>query len=324
MSGPSCCPVCGATDVRVRWRSLGDRLFRTTEERFDIAECARCSSRFLADIPPLERLAAYYPNDYWAGPTDQADHAQAQGGLMEAYRSFVLRDHVRFVGRAIAAQKQRGIDVRMLDVGCGDGSFLQALGERSAIGMDFSMSAVWAVRARGFQGIRGTLSDCPFADGTFSLVTAFHFLEHVHPVGPILDAMKRLLRPDGEVVLQVPNAACLQAKLLGRYWHGYDVPRHLVDYTADSFRMTLEKHGFEVIAENQHCMRDNPTTFATSVAPGLFPPARLGRGGKPTGIGAAIANLSYLGITLAAMPLSWLEAAMGRGASVMVHARPKR
>ena len=53
-------------------------------------------------------------------------------------------------------------------------------------------------------------------------------------------------------------------------------------------------------------------------------PARLGRGGKPTGIGAAIANLSYLGITLAAMPFSWLEAAMGRGASVMVHARPKR
>ncbi len=323
-SGPNHCPVCDATEVRVRWRALGDRLFRTTEKRFDLAECARCGSRFLADIPPLEELAGYYPSDYWAGPTDQDTHKQAQGGLLEAYRRYVLRDHVRFVGSVVDGLRQRGSFTRMLDVGCGDGSFLEALGERSAIGMDYSMSAVWAVRARGFQGIRGALSDCPFADGTFSLVTAFHFLEHVHPVGPILEAVKRLLAPGGEVVFQVPNAACLQAKLLGRYWHGFDVPRHLVDYTTDSFRMTLQKHGFEIVAENQFCVRDNPTAFATSVAPGLFPPARLGRGGKATGLGAAIANLGYLGITLAAMPFSWLEAAMGRGASVMVHARPKR
>ena len=323
-SGPSNCPVCDATDVRVRWRALGDRLFRTTEKRFDLAECARCGSRFLADIPPLEELAGYYPSDYWAGPTDQDTHKQAQGGLLEAYRRYVLRDHVRFVGSVVNGLRQRGAFTRMLDVGCGDGSFLEALGERSAIGMDYSMSALRAVRARGFQGIRGTLSECPFADGTFSLVTAFHFLEHVHPVAPILDSIKRLLAPGGEIVLQGPNARSWQARILGRYWAGYDVPRHLINYTDLTLSEVLSKSGFEVIALNQQCARDNPTAFANSLVPGLYPPARLCRGGKATGFGAAVANLGYLGITVAAMPFSWLEAAMGRGASVMVHARPKR
>lgn len=317
------CPVCDSKAVRVRWTGLGDRSFATTDERFDLAQCDSCGSRFLAQIPPLEQLAKYYPEDYWAGPTDRATHAQAQGGLLEKYRRYVLKDHVRFCGNVLTAQRARGLAVRVLDVGCGDGSFLEALGEKNAIGMDLGMAAVWAVRARGFRAVRGTLSDCPLADGSFSLVTAFHFLEHVHPVGPILQAARRLLAPGGEVVFQVPNAASWQAKLLGRRWHGFDVPRHLIDYTAKTFRQTLEKHGFEVVAENQQCLRDNPTTFATSVAPGLFPPSRLARGGKATGLGAAVANLTYLGLTVAAMPFTWLEAACGRGASVMLHARPK-
>ena len=41
-------------------------------------------------------------------------------------------------------------------------------------------------------------------------------------------------------------------------------------------------------------------------------------------LGATVANLTYLALTVAAMPFTWFEAACGRGASVMVHARPRR
>lgn len=154
-------------------------------------------------------------------------------------------------------------------------------------------------------------------------MTAFHFLEHVHPPEPVLDAMRRLLAPGGALVLQVPNVRSWQAKLLGRHWGGLDVPRHLVDHSDRTLVALLGRCAFDVIACNHHCLRDNPTTFANSLVPGLYPPARVCRGGAEGGVGAALANLAYFAVTLACTPFAVIESLCGRGASVIVHARPR-
>lgn len=317
------CPVCSSTRTRLRWRGLPDRLFRTTAERFDVARCADCGAHFLLPIPSQQQLAGYYPDDYWVGPSDREDGRVAQGGLLERYRQFVLRDHVRFVRRVLQAQREHGMPIRVVDVGCGDGSFLQALGEPACVGLDRSEPALRAVRARGIEAVSGTLGDHPLPKRSFSLVTAFHFLEHVHPIEPILLAMRELLAPGGAIVVQVPNQDSWQAKLLGRWWAGYDVPRHVVDYSARTLCRTLDRCGFEVLATNHHCLRDNPTTIANSVVPSLYPPARMARTGARSGLGATVANLTYLGVTLLSTPFCVLESLCGRGGSVMVHAKPR-
>lgn len=319
----SACPVCNSDRTRIRWRGLRDRLFRTTTKRFDVAACRDCGAHFLDPMPQFAELAGYYPDDYWVGPSDRQPQRAAQGGLLERYRMFVLRDHVRFVRKVLEGQRARGQHVKVLDVGCGDGSFLEALGEADCTGMDLSVSALRSVQARGIRAVRGMLTDCPLAPGQFSLVTAYHFLEHVHPIEPVLAGMRSLLAPGGEIVVQVPDCDSWQAKLLGRFWAGYDVPRHLVDYSARTLCRTLERCGFEVVATNHHCLRDNPTTIANSLVPRLYPPARMSRPGGSKGLGGAVANLAYLGVTLASMPFCFVESLVGRGASVMVHARPK-
>jgi SAM-dependent methyltransferase len=243
--------------------------------------------------------------------------------MLEAYRRFVLRDHVRFVGRIVQSQRASGKQVRVLDVGCGDGSFLQALGETECIGMDMSRAALRAAAARRIRGVLGTLGDGALQPQSFSLVTAFHFLEHVYPPEPALASMRELLQPGGDLVLQVPNVRSWQASLLGRYWGGLDVPRHLIDYSDRSLIQLLERCGFSVVAVNHHCLRDNPTTLANSLVPRLYPPARIACGGADHGFAALLANLGYLAVALACTPFAVLESLLQRGASVMVHARPK-
>ncbi len=319
------CPVCRGERTRPHWADLPDRLFRATSARFTLHRCDDCRTLFVWPVPSMAELATFYPESYWIGPSDaeRDTEARAQGGLLETYRRFVLRDHVRFVARVLADQRRAGMQVAMVDIGCGDGSFLEALGEPSAMGMDLSKPALRAVERRGFKAVHGTLDACPLPPASFSLVTAFHFLEHVRPIEPVLDGMRKLLVPGGEIVVQVPNAASLQAKLLGRKWGGYDVPRHLVNYTAATLRATLERCGFTVVAENHHCLRDNPTTLANSLVPSLYPPSRLSRRNGPDGIGGAFANLAYLAVTLASMPLCIVESLLGRGASVMLRAKPR-
>lgn len=317
------CPVCRGQATGVLWRARPDRLFRATAAKFDLWHCRGCGTRFVHPVPPPAEIATWYPSNYWIGPSDRQQGGGVLGGLLERYRRFVLRDHVRFVGRVVADQRAAGLPVQVLDVGCGDGSFLEALGVPGSLGMDLSVAALRAVRARGFAGVRGTLDECPLRPASCSLVTAFHFLEHVHPIEPVLAAMRRLLRPGGEIVVQVPNADCLQAQLLGRFWAGYDVPRHLVNYTARTLRGVLERCGFEVLAENHHCLRDNPTTLANSLVPAIYPPSRMSRAGGAGGLLGSLADVAYLGVTLAGMPCSWVEALLGRGASVMLRARPR-
>jgi SAM-dependent methyltransferase len=306
----------------MRWAQRRDRLFRTTDELFDLHICDACRTLFIEPMPSLERQARHYPDDYWMGPAD-GERPAAPSGLLESYRRFVLRDHVRFVRRALAGQRPRGLTPTLLDVGCGDGSFLAALGEAGSCGMDLSLPALRAVRARGLCAVRGTLTDCPLRPGSFTLVTAFHFLEHVRPAAAILAGMRELLAPGGELVLQVPNVRSWQARLLGRHWSGLDVPRHLVDYSDRTLVKVLDEAGFEVLAQNQHCLRDNPTLLANSLVPGLYRPGRLSRGGRTRGATALAQDLAYLAATLACMPFSMLESVCGRGASVMVLARPR-
>lgn len=299
---------------------MGDRLFRTTDRRFALHRCASCALDFLWPVPAPAELATYYPQGYWLGSPESGAGAGLWARLAETYRGLVLRDHVRFVRRIVEQQKRQGSWLAILDVGCGDGSFLTACGVTPAAGLDWSLEAARAVRARGFHAVQGGLDATPFGAGSFSVVTMFHYLEHVTPATPSLEAAKRLLAGGGRLVVQVPNLDCWQRRLLGRRWAGYDPPRHLINYSTQALRHTLKRHGFRVVRVSHASLRDNPTTLANSLAPALYPPARLARSRSRGGPREWGASLAYLAIVLASLPFTLLESAFGYGAAVMVEA----
>src|SRR5262249_32152577 len=103
------------------------------------------------------------------------------------------------------------------------------------------------VVARGFGATRGSLCESPISAGSCSIVTLFHVLEHVPDPAEFLGAAGAIVAPGGSLVVQVPNARCLQAALLGRRWAGYDVPRHLVNFTPALLRRVVDSAGFRVV-----------------------------------------------------------------------------
>lgn len=303
--------------------AVGDRLFHTTPRRFEIVRCGACRLEFLSPAPSPEELPAYYPKGYWVGPSDRTGDRSLLSRLTELYRRAVLFDHVRFVRAVVAEQRREGTWRGLLDVGCGDGSFLEACAVDPCVGLDWSLDALKAVRGRGLRAVRGGLDAPPLCDGAFSVVTMFHVLEHVTPARPSLDAARGLLVPGGRLVVQVPNVDAWQARLLRRHWAGYDPPRHLIDYSAETLCATLQHHGFRVMRKSHFSVRDNPTTVANSLAPSLYPPARLARGAPARGVTEWLASLGYLSLVLAALPFTLVESALGHGAAVMVEARPE-
>ncbi len=281
-------------------------------------ECKACRLIRLEPRPTPEELHRYYPETYWYEPAQTT-----LGRLEQAYRRFVLRDHVNFVMRAIRESGERGL---LLDVGCGGGLFLSMMRESGlpVLGLETSAKAAkLAWETNHVAVVCGDLSSSPVVNESCSAVTMFHVLEHLHdPVG-YLHSARALLRPNGRLVVQLPNASSWQFLLFGEYWNGVDVPRHLIDYRQKDIESLLEYCGFEVIRRKHFSLRDNPAGFASSVAPHLDPMARRVRGIKESLALKALKDALYFALVAGALPFTIFEAACGAGSTIMLEAKRK-
>ena len=215
----SACLMCGSGDFTALFHG-SDRLYHTTTRQFSVVCCGQCGLQRLDPAPTPEELKRYYPDNYWFAPGESA-----ASRLEEAYRRLVLRDHVRFAAQALAGSTARG---RLLDVGCGGGLFLGMMQERGlrVVGLDFSREAAGiAWRRQGVPALAGDLERAPLRAGSFAGITMFHVMEHLYDPRAYLAAARELLAPDGRLVVQVPNAASWQARLLGRAWNAASISR---------------------------------------------------------------------------------------------------
>ncbi|MEZ5400695.1 MAG: methyltransferase domain-containing protein [Bryobacteraceae bacterium] len=285
---------------------------------FHVVECESCRLIRLFPWPSPQELRDYYPPAYWYVPEQDA-----VSRLEELYRRTVLRDHVNFVAAALGHTDENG---PVLDVGCGGGLLLRMLGERghSVMGLDFSLGAATAAwRENGVPAVCGTLSQAPLPPASCAAVTMFHVLEHLYDPASYLDAAHQLLKPEGRLVVQVPNASCWQFLVLGESWNGIDIPRHLLNFRLRDLEILLDRCGFDVVRTKHFSLRDNPAGLASSLAPGLDPMARRIRGLGESPRQKLVRDLVYLGLVAASLPFTLLEAACRAGSTVMVEARKK-
>jgi SAM-dependent methyltransferase len=201
---------------------------------------------------------------------------------------------------------------------------LQQRLRRPVVGLDFSLEAAnLAWRRSGVPAVCATLSRAPLAPHSCSAITMFHVLEHLYDPASYLEAAHSLLRPDGRLIIQVPNAACWQFLVFGQRWNGIDVPRHLIDFRKSDLDALLDSCGFEVLRHKHFSLRDNPAGMATSIAPDLDPMARRLRHIPETPRQRLFKDLAYLALTAASLPFALLEAACRAGSTIMVEARKK-
>jgi 2-polyprenyl-3-methyl-5-hydroxy-6-metoxy-1,4-benzoquinol methylase len=310
------CLLCHGRDYRVFLTSY-DRLFGIASGAYSLLECKACGLVRLDPLPAPEEVASFYSGSYWF-----AGGASAAGRLEEIYRRMVLRDHVRFAARAARDSYAPGT---ILDVGCSGGLFLRMMRERgfpNVLGLDFSTEAARVAREKnGVNVMVGDLTEADIPAQSCALVTMYHVVEHLLDPRAYLRSAARLLQPGGRLIVQVPDRDCWEASLTGANWTGLDVPRHIHVFRSRDLRRLLRDCGFEVAREKHFSLRDHPAGLASSLFPSLDPVARAIRHTDSSGAARLGKDLAYFGVTLAALPLTLLEALFGKGSSVMIEAR---
>ena len=134
----------------------------------------------------------------------------------------------------------------LCDIGCGDGALLTA-----ATGAGFDVTGIEpdekaASRSLGLRVVTGSAENIPRNVGTFDVVTMFHSLEHCAKPDLAIENAKRLLRPNGLLVIEVPNSQCYGIRSFGIVGAWCDIPRHLYFFSRRSLTALIEKSGLAV------------------------------------------------------------------------------
>lgn len=139
---------------------------------------------------------------------------------------------------------------KVLDVGCGDGGFLNLMRKSgwSVEGLDFDAKAIESAKAKyGLHLRHGDLHGAKFAGNTFDAVTMSHVIEHVPDPVALLTEARRVLKPNGRLVITTPNSRSFGHERFQRYWVGLDAPRHLNIFNLPTLRECARRAGFERI-----------------------------------------------------------------------------
>lgn len=243
------CPVCGSE----KW------IRRYSIRAWHIEECAACAFARINPPPARERRAEYYSKE-----------EVVKRNLEE--KSF-LQNLSRSIKRLFSRVSGRGkndifynklvehipLGSKVLDVGCGDGSFLrQAKDDFVCTGIEISeYLASLAMKDKDITVVTGNFLDSDFAAGTFDAITMISLFEHIEDPLGVADRCFKLLKDGGILLLKTVNYGCLNRVIRKNKWTGFRPPDHVAYFNPANLKMLLKKTGFTKIKVHSLPFNDN-------------------------------------------------------------------
>jgi SAM-dependent methyltransferase len=240
------CTRCGEDQSSVLY-TLEDYLYKAPGH-FAMRECQRCGLIFLSPRPLPSVLADYYPYTY-------APYRRAIQDEKSSLMRWMRRRRIRMRRQLVERFTTQGPG-RLLDIGASTGIFMDEMRSNGwqVLGIELSEQAASYARERfGLEMICTELSQADLPNNHFDLITLWDVIEHTFDPAAVLSQVYEQLDQAGIVALTIPSWESLDRRLFGRYWVGFDAPRHLHVFTQRVIEEMLKQAGFTV--------EENRTTF---------------------------------------------------------------
>jgi SAM-dependent methyltransferase len=235
------CYYCGQSSCREFITAQDDLTGKPGDFRF--VTCNSCGLVFQNPRIDVEHIRDYYDDEYIA------HRKKTNWGILTWFYNYAMAQHDRekysLVRRYVSLHRSSEV----LDVGCGAGTFLLEIRKRDGAkvtGVDFKDLS----HLPGFEQLEfhcGLFYEQELADSRFDLVTMWHFLEHDYDPLRTLAEAKRILKPEGRLVIEVPRLDSVSFRLFRERWPGLQAPQHTVLYDKTMLLKFIERAGLEVI-----------------------------------------------------------------------------
>ena len=225
-------------DISNKKHFLTVKDYSVSQETFDLYHDEELDMLITYPQPSLENLGKYYES------VDYISHTDSKRSLFEKCYHFIksvaLKNKLNLVN---SLQPAKG---SVLDIGAGTGDFLSVVKENgwNTIGVEPSEKAKAIAKRKGVSFVEETSE---LENNSFDVITMWHVLEHVPNLDNQIKELKRLLKPNGSLIIAVPNFKSFDAKQYGNFWAAYDVPIHFWHFSKTAIKKLFAKEDMELV-----------------------------------------------------------------------------
>jgi len=214
-----------------------------SRETFDLLLDEKSELLITSPRPAANELMKYYESD------DYISHTDSKKSILDKVYQLVKNHTINRKIDLINSLKKS--DKTILDIGCGTGDFLYACEKNN-----------WKIKGIEPSGkARNLASDKLNSDlsivadiedllknskETYDVITMWHVLEHVLNLENYIEQLKALLKPNGTLIIAVPNYKSYDAIYYQKFWAAYDVPRHIWHFSQKAINVLFSKKDFLV------------------------------------------------------------------------------
>lgn len=190
--------------------------------------------------PDEEHLSDYYKSE------DYISHTDSKRNLIEKVyhivKQYTLKRKLKLINSFELESKQ------LLDIGCGTGDFLQTAKNANwtVCGVEPNPKARDIANSKTTNAVYDAQQLHKFKDQSFDVITLWHVLEHLPNLEMHIFRLEKLLKPNGRIIVAVPNYRSYDAAYYKSFWAAYDVPRHLWHFTKDAIKRLFVRYEMQV------------------------------------------------------------------------------
>jgi len=221
------CRLCGGHNIS----DLGE------VNGFTLSKCKECSLVFVRETVDDEYLARFY-----ASTSEQED---TKNVYLDASNEINLKYAYGKIADRIKSNFDNRTNLRILDLGCSNGSFLDLFKDWDVYGVELEETAGKIAKQKHPNVFIGDMKHANFEENYFDCITIQDALDHSNDPYAVVKQCHGLLKSQGLIVIKVHNIDCLLAKISGNKFYAIQPPAHLTYFNLKTLKMLLEKNKFE-------------------------------------------------------------------------------